>query len=177
MFHSFYGWVVFHCVFGCTQSLQSYPTLCNPMDCSSPGSSVHGILQARILQWVAVPSSRGFFTAWAIKEAYIYIYNVCHVIFVHSFVDGHSGCFHILVIVNNAATSIWVLVSFWVSINWCSLIPEVTCDDILISFLVILFLKSPTALKQMYTKIPDLKYFSCLYFESLNLWGKSAWFI
>ena len=31
---------------------QSCPTLCNPMDCSSPGSSVHGILQARILQWV-----------------------------------------------------------------------------------------------------------------------------
>ena len=29
---------------------------CNPMDCSLPGSSVHGILQARILEWVAVPS-------------------------------------------------------------------------------------------------------------------------
>ena len=38
---------------------QSCPTLCDPMDCSSPGSSVHGILQARILEWVAVPSSRG----------------------------------------------------------------------------------------------------------------------
>ena len=33
--------------------------LCNPMDCSLPGSSVHGILQARILEWVAMPSSRG----------------------------------------------------------------------------------------------------------------------
>ena len=41
------------------KSLQSCPTLCDPMDCSSPGSSVHGILQARILEWVAVPSSRG----------------------------------------------------------------------------------------------------------------------
>ena len=39
-------------------SLQSYPTLCNPMDCSLPGSSVHVILQARILEWVAVPSSK-----------------------------------------------------------------------------------------------------------------------
>ena len=38
---------------------QLYPTLCDPMDCSPPGSSVHGILQARILEWVAVPSSRG----------------------------------------------------------------------------------------------------------------------
>ena len=35
---------------------QSYPTLCDPVDCSPPGSSVHGILQARILEWVAIPS-------------------------------------------------------------------------------------------------------------------------
>ena len=34
-------------------------TLCDPMDCSPPGSSVHGILQARILEWVAIPFSRG----------------------------------------------------------------------------------------------------------------------
>ena len=41
------------------KSLQLSPTLCNPMDCRPPGSSVHGILQARILEWVAMPSSRG----------------------------------------------------------------------------------------------------------------------
>ena len=35
-------------------------TLCDPMDCGPPGSSVHGILQARILEWVAIPFSRGF---------------------------------------------------------------------------------------------------------------------
>ena len=56
-------------------------TLCDPMDCSSPGSSVHEILQTTILEWVAMPSSRGssrsgdrtqvsdiaggFFTVWA----------------------------------------------------------------------------------------------------------------
>ena len=34
---------------------QSCPTLCNPMNCSPPGSSVHGILQARILEWVVIP--------------------------------------------------------------------------------------------------------------------------
>ena len=39
--------------------LQSCLTLCNPMDCSPPGSSVHGILQARILKWVAVLFCRG----------------------------------------------------------------------------------------------------------------------
>ena len=67
------------------KSLQSCPTLCDPMDCSLPGFSVHGILQARILQWVAIPFSRGsswprdwiwisctagrFFTIWATREA------------------------------------------------------------------------------------------------------------
>ena len=38
---------------------QLYPTLCDPMDCSPPGFPVHGILQARTLQWVALPFSRG----------------------------------------------------------------------------------------------------------------------
>ena len=38
---------------------QSCPTLCDPMDCSPPGSFVHGILQARILEWVAISFSRG----------------------------------------------------------------------------------------------------------------------
>ena len=43
----------------CAKSLWSCPTLCDPMDCSLPGSSVHGILQARILECVAMPFSRG----------------------------------------------------------------------------------------------------------------------
>ena len=41
------------------QLLQSCSTFCDPMDCSPPGSSVHGILQARILELVAMSSSRG----------------------------------------------------------------------------------------------------------------------
>ena len=41
------------------KSLQSCPTLWNSMDSSPPGSSVHGILWARILEWVAMPSSKG----------------------------------------------------------------------------------------------------------------------
>ena len=64
---------------------QLCPTLYNPVDCSSPGFSVHGILQARILEWVAISFSRGssqprdrtqisciagrFFTRWATREA------------------------------------------------------------------------------------------------------------
>ena len=41
------------------KSLQTCPTLCDSMDYSSPGASVHGILQARTLEWVAMPFSRG----------------------------------------------------------------------------------------------------------------------
>ena len=64
---------------------QSCLTLCDPMDCSPPGSSVHGILQARILEWVAISFSRGSsqardrtqvsriagrrFNLWATREA------------------------------------------------------------------------------------------------------------
>ena len=39
--------------------VQSCPTLCNPMDCSLQGSSIHGIFQARVLEWVAISFSRG----------------------------------------------------------------------------------------------------------------------
>ena len=67
------------------KSPQLCPTLCDPMNCSPPSSSLHGILQARILEWVAIPFSRGsswhrdqtqvssiagrFFTVWATREA------------------------------------------------------------------------------------------------------------
>ena len=67
------------------QFAKLYRTLCEPMDCSPPGSSVHGILQTRIVEWVAIPFSRGssrprdqtqvyciagrFFTIWATREA------------------------------------------------------------------------------------------------------------
>ena len=52
-------------VFKCTKEYMKVKTvswlcltLCDPMDCSLPGSSVHGILQARLLEWVAIPFSR-----------------------------------------------------------------------------------------------------------------------
>ena len=70
---------------------QLCPTLCDPTDCSPPGSSVHGILQTRILEWVAIPFSRGsswprgrtwvshiggrLFTVWATREALPNLYS------------------------------------------------------------------------------------------------------
>ena len=68
---------------------QSCPTLCDPMDSGSPGSSVHGILPARILDWVAISFSKGsswlrdwtwvshivgrFFTIWTINYTSIFL--------------------------------------------------------------------------------------------------------
>ena len=54
-----YKIIAFKTVYVHAKLPQSCSTLCNPMDCSLPGSSVHGILQARILEWVVMLSSRG----------------------------------------------------------------------------------------------------------------------
>ena len=70
---------------------ESCPTLCDPMDCSLPGSSVHGVFQAWILEWVVISFSRGSsrprdqtwvscfagrcFTLWAAREA-LHIYKI-----------------------------------------------------------------------------------------------------
>ena len=57
----------------CAKSLQLCPTLCDPMDCSPPVSSVHGILQVGILEWVAMPSFKE--SSWARNRACVsYIY-------------------------------------------------------------------------------------------------------
>ena len=46
-------------VLHCAKLIQSCPTLCDSLDCSPPGSSIYGILQVRILEWVTIPYSRG----------------------------------------------------------------------------------------------------------------------
>ena len=48
---------------------QSCPILCNPKDCSPPGSSVHGIFQERILEWVAIPCSKG--SSWPRYQTHV----------------------------------------------------------------------------------------------------------
>ena len=52
----------------CAKLLQSCLTICNPMDCSLPGSSVHGILQARILEWVVISFSREKYEVSEVSE-------------------------------------------------------------------------------------------------------------
>ena len=88
------------CVCVCVLVAQLCPTLCNPMDCSLPGSSVHGIPQARIPEWVAISYSRGsspprdqtwvsyiagrFFTIWVTREAQCLYNNVKILTVLHS---------------------------------------------------------------------------------------------
>ena len=85
---------------------QPSPTLCDPMDCSSPGSSVYGIFQARILEWVAISSPKGsfqprdqtrtccvaggFFTTEPSGKPYIYI----SILFLRFF--SHIGHYRVL---------------------------------------------------------------------------------
>ena len=90
--YCFWSFVNDHLTMGKVKALvaQSYLTLCNPMDCSPPGSSVHGILQTRMLEWVAIPFCRGSFrprgwtwvsliagsfsTVWATRENPSWLY-------------------------------------------------------------------------------------------------------
>ena len=73
----------FACV--CAKSLQSCLSLWDPMDCNPPGSSVYGILQARILEWIAMPSFRG--SSWLRYQTRVssvsclsrqFLYQFCH---------------------------------------------------------------------------------------------------
>ena len=68
---------------------QSCPTLCDSMVCSLPDSSVRGILQARILEWVPMPSSRGSSQPRLFKH----LFHIGWVVFV--FVLGGTGSFHL----------------------------------------------------------------------------------
>ena len=82
-------------MYTCAKSLQSCLTLWDPMECSLPGSSVHGILQARILEWVSVPSSTGSAqpklvspacpalagcTTWEAPYVYIHAHKCIHIV-------------------------------------------------------------------------------------------------
>ena len=85
-FSVFYpNFLLFPYSLSCQKKWKSCSTLCDPMDCGLPGTSLRGILQARILEWITIPSSRGssqprdptqvsriagrFFTIWATREA------------------------------------------------------------------------------------------------------------
>ena len=70
------------------ESLQSCPTLWDPMDCSLPGFSVHGILQARTLEWVAISFSR---RSGIVKNKYIKLHIYIKGMFIRSRVDSSQN--------------------------------------------------------------------------------------
>ena len=92
VFLSFLSFFFFlQCTFFESEVAQPCPTLCDPMDCSLPGSSLHGILQARVLEWVAISFSRGssqprdrtlvscipgrHFDLWAAREVLLFLFS------------------------------------------------------------------------------------------------------
>ena len=111
--HIYWSWLspVLFLLHACMHT-QSFPTLCNPMDCSLPGCSVYGIFQARILEWVANSFSRGSswpkdwtqishivsrcFTLWATREVLWScmgrgkVIPACH-LFLTQLVEGEVG--------------------------------------------------------------------------------------
>ena len=115
------------------------PTLSDPMDCSPPGSSIHGIFQARVLEWVAIAFSKHFsrlhiyalvydislsfwFTSLClIGSRFIHLIKLTQMhfflwlsnnFFIHSSINGHLGSFYVLAIVNSAAMNNEIHVSF-----------------------------------------------------------------
>ena len=70
LYHRALREVIYMCVCACVKFLQSCPTLCDHMACSPPGSSVNGILQARILEWIAMPSFR--WSSWPRDQTHIF---------------------------------------------------------------------------------------------------------
>ena len=118
---------------------QSCPTLCNPMDCSPPGSPFHGVLQARILEWVAISFSRWssqpkdwtqvshiagrHFTIWATRKApiilWIYIKLNLHVY--------HCAQIVLLRVTNsNLSTLPDIVVDVW-NLNYCHYQHHLVC--------------------------------------------------
>ena len=84
---------------------QSCLTLCDPMDCSPPGSSAHGILQARILEWVAIPLSRG--SSWPRNWT-----QVSHIVG-KFFTVWATGRNHILIRMLNRFSHVWLFATLW----------------------------------------------------------------
>ena len=95
----------------CAKSFQSCPTSCNSMDCSPPGSSVHGILQTRILEWVAMPSSRGSFR----PSYWTHILQLLHcgwILYCWATVEAHFLLAIIIIVIPSKAKikAVWVLI-------------------------------------------------------------------
>ena len=123
-------------VYTCAKSLQSCSILCNPMDCSPPDSSVHGVLQARVLECVAMLSSRGiastqesnlylmslaltgiFFTTsttWEVQYKHTYIHTYTHTrmyIYIYIYIERERERIYIVLLCLPLKTVHWYIPS------------------------------------------------------------------
>ena len=120
--------LTFWCVLICFSCV---PLVCNLMDCSSPGSSVHGIFQARILEWVAISFFRAsswpwiltqvscigsrFFTNWANKEGLeILVVDISRSIYLHELPFG----WHVILKTWLHETAYWLMLGMCVQASW-----------------------------------------------------------
>ena len=108
---------------------QSCLILSSSMDWSSPGSSVHGILQARILEWTAIPFSRGssqsrdqtwvsciavkFFTAWATRACCVRQYNIWMCVYIYIYINTH------IYTLFRWGTRLWQFIGEWDRCGFC----------------------------------------------------------
>ena len=107
------------------KSLQSCPTLCDSAECSPPGSSVYEILQARKLEWVAMPSSRG--SSWPRDQTSIsYVSCIGRWILYHK---GHLGspCMKGTYCTPLSLSMLLLLISDWCSLVWGTWMWNVQC--------------------------------------------------
>ena len=85
---------------------QACPTLCDSMGCSLPGSSVHGILQERILKWIAIPFSRGSSQPQGSNPGFLHCRRIPYCL-------SHQGL-HILLLQKNLETHCWLFyITYW----------------------------------------------------------------
>ena len=79
-----------HVVAAAAKSLQLYPTLCNPRDGSPPGSSAHGIFQARVLEWVAIAFSLKYINKFKISKYEQLFHNIWQIVLTYPFLYVNS---------------------------------------------------------------------------------------
>ena len=161
--------------------LQLCPTLCNPMDYSLAASSVHGILQAIKLEWVAIPSSRGsywprnwtqvsciaggFFTIWATREVLCWFFAVQQ-----SYSVTHIHTFFFMFFSTMVYHRIYFLFKdfFWCGPFLKSFIDFVTI--LLLFFHILLFWSWGWGMWDLWSLVRDQTWIPCTERQSLNHW-------
>ena len=99
-----------HEVEGEGEVAQSCPRLCDPVDCSLPGSSVHGILQARVLEWVAISFSRDHVLSelsTMTHLSWVALHGMAHI-----FIELDKAVIHVISLVSFSVIMVFILSVF-----------------------------------------------------------------